>query len=246
MDGIENAVFKTLWHCTFDTESYWEAVSKDAPDDITINTLKESIKSDKKKLKGVEEELDDLVERVLKKKILKPETIQKKEAGLILQKEHWAAELEADQKKLDSMPRLKDYEHDVKAIRKALLKKYRSLKHLEAMTYKDKRRLLHSLFDGRDADGKRYGIYVRMESKKNKRRKHFRFYIYARLFTEFGGFLTDVPDDFDIHEWARKRRAEWSKRAGKHKQSDQGRKKLGKMRPRKRRKEYKTKSILSK
>jgi hypothetical protein len=212
--GIENAVFKTLYRHTFDVESFRGAVAEQAPDDTVIKSLKDDIEYNEKYLEKVEKKLDDLVEIALKK-TLKEETIQKKETELRKMKKQAEEELEADRKKLDSMPRLKDFEKQAKAIRKTLLNRFQSLEHMEKMTFKQKRRLLQYLFDGRDPDGKKYGIYVWMKKKINKHKKHFSFDVYAQIFTGYGGFYTRNLDGLDFHERMDKRMAEWSKKQGK-------------------------------
>jgi len=247
MDGFEKAVFKTLWEQTFDTESYWEAVAKKAPDDIQINTLKASIKYNEKGLKEIKKDMYNLTKAVLTKTIGQ-ETAREMDQELRAKKDKVMEELDADRKKLESLPTLKEFEHEVKAIREMLLKKYRSLEHLEAMTYKQKRRLLHTLFDGKDESGKQYGIYVRLEHR-NEKRKHFRFYIYARIFAcdppPYGSFVPGRPEDFDLGEVAEKQQRLLNK---KRKESKTGkrRKGHGTVKERKRRNEYKTKSLPSK
>jgi hypothetical protein len=88
-----------------------------------------------------------------------------------------------------------------------------------------------------------------LKGERKRGKKHFRFDIYARLFIEFGGFVSGRPDDFDLDEWAQKRRIEWGKKAGKaHKENkpSKRRKESKTVKGRKRRKNYKTKGLSSK
>jgi len=59
------------------------------------------------------------------------------------------------------------------------------------MTYKEKRKLLHWLFDGHDEYGARYGIYI---TKKGKgRNAMIDYFMYGRL----TGLRTLKGDDYD-------------------------------------------------
>jgi hypothetical protein len=218
-EGIQNAVFNALYRYTFDVKSFQEAVAQQAPDDTLINTLKDNIKYNEKKLREFEEELDDLVEIALKK-TLKRETIRKKEGVLLAKKKQAEEEIEAVQNKLDSMPRFKDFQKQAEAIRKKLLKQFQSVEHLKEMTFKKKRRLLHFLFDGKDQKGKHYGIYVRMKKKINMHKKHFWFEIYAPIIPNeygrgHGGFYSADPDGLDFYERANKIEGEWNEMLNK-------------------------------
>jgi len=212
--GIEKAVFKTIFRNTIDVESFRKAVAEQAPDDTKINSIKANIKYNEKELKKIEKELDKLVKIALNE-ILTPETIKKTEEVLLTRKKNTTTELETDRKNLKSMPRLKDFEKQVKEIRYKLVKRFQSEEHLEKMTFDQKRRLLEYLFDGKDQEGKHYGIYVWMKKKISKHKKHFHFDVYAQIFAGRGGFYTRDPDGFDFHERMDKRMAEYSKKLGR-------------------------------
>ena len=58
------------------------------------------------------------------------------------------------------MPDLKQVKQEAEQIRRELLTHYGSRDHLQRMSFDDKKQLLHRLFDGKDREGKPYGIYI--------------------------------------------------------------------------------------
>ena len=66
-----------------------------------------------------------------------------------------------------------------------------SMERLEAMTFDEKRELLHWLFDGIDSEGTLYGIYITTKAKGT-----YDYFIYGRLIE---GLRTVGGSDIDYY-----------------------------------------------
>ena len=66
-----------------------------------------------------------------------------------------------------------------------------SMERLEAMTFDEKRELLHWLFDGIDSEGTLYGIYITTKAKGT-----YDYFIYGRLIE---GLRTVRGSDIDYY-----------------------------------------------
>jgi site-specific DNA recombinase len=185
---IEKAVFATIFKNTIDVKGFKKAIKDSLPDKKQINLLKKNIAENEKKLRAIEKELDKLVDLAVKG-ALKKATIQKREKDLYALKQQLTDEFENDKRRLESIPSLEKIEAEAEVIRERLLKYFGSEDRLDKMTYGEKRELLHWLFDGRDEDGKPYGIYV---SKYDGDK--WDYYISAHL---FGTIRTLKGDDID-------------------------------------------------
>jgi hypothetical protein len=75
-----------------------------------------------------------------------------------------------------------------------MLEKYRSKEHLQEMSYDDKRALLHWLFDGKDQEGTKYGIYVTKTGKYKDQKVDY--FMYGRI----QGLRTLKGDDINYDE----------------------------------------------
>jgi Skp family chaperone for outer membrane proteins len=155
---IEKAVFGTIFENFGDVLSFEKAIEESIPDKKMIDDLEGRIKTSDKELKRINRELNKLVEMALKG-TLKHQTIQSKESELLEEKMKFTDALNADTDKLHSLPKPDAIKAEADIIRRMMLEKYRSKEHLQEMSYDDKRALLHWLFDGKDQEGTKYGIY---------------------------------------------------------------------------------------
>ncbi len=159
MKPIEKAVFETIFENIIDVPSFERSIKESLPDEKMVKGLQVKIEDSKKELKKVQRELDKLVESVLRG-TLSDETIKVKEKELIERRVSISNTLESDEMKLKSLPSIESIKNEAGRIRKELLEKYSGKERLMEMSYEEKRELLHFLFDGKDHEGKPYGIYV--------------------------------------------------------------------------------------
>lgn len=161
---IEEAVFQTIFENIVDVPSFEAAITESLPDEKTINKLKAEITKDKKTVKRISLELEQLVDLVLKG-TLQHETIKKKETDLIMRRDTLQETLHGNQGLLKNMPDVTEVKKQAESIRRNLLMHYSGEQRLSKMSFEEKRRLLHWLFDGHDPSGDRYGIYINKKGK---------------------------------------------------------------------------------
>jgi len=156
---IEKAVFRTIFENIVDVPSFEAAIAESLPDEKAKEKLKIEIGNDRKALRTITEEKNKLIELALNG-TLKRETIQKKEEGLIKQRDMLRDTLDGKERRLDNMPDIDSIKEVAHKIRKLLLEKYSGEQRYDNMTFEEKRELLHWLFDGIYSTGDRYGIYI--------------------------------------------------------------------------------------
>ena len=200
---IETTVFRSIFDNFYDEPSFDMAIKDFLPDKDHIDQLKESIRVAKSELKKVVADLDKLVDLALKG-TLKRETIQKKEDELCKAKLQLEEQIERDEIRLSSLPSTEKILAEAEVIRRQMMHYYRSTEHIAAMTFEEKKRLLHWLFDGKDNEGTPYGIYI---EKKGDRA--WDCFIYGKLIhgiTEayaneevYKTSYQGCPDHHDLH-----------------------------------------------
>jgi len=93
------------------------------------------------------------------------------------------------------MPDIHQVKQEAEQIRRQLLEQFSGKDRLQKMSFDEKRQLLHWLFDGKDREGKPYGIYV------NKRGygqgTEIDYYLYGRI----TGLRTLKGDDINYQAW---------------------------------------------
>ena len=144
-------------------------------------------------IKKLDKELEDLVNLALSGTLTR-ETIQKKETELIHAKSICIDEISNDQRFLQSLPNVEKLKEEANSVRRMLLEYFGSQEHQEEMTFEEKRKLLHWLFDGRDKEGNRYGIYI--NATKKGRNQKVDYFMYGKII----GLRTMVGNNYDFIE----------------------------------------------
>ncbi len=189
---IENAVFKTLFENAWDDPGFQEAVKDSMPDERQIQSLEEAVKKKEKGLRKIERRLEKLVDLAVEG-TLRKETIKRQEEGLYKARRQIIGEIESDKRRLASMPTIEQFEWEVRMMKSHFQAYFGSEERLKEMSYEEKRRFLHWLFDGKDEHGVPYGVYV----EKNGNDK-WDYFISARFFCglrTFKGNNIDYTDE---------------------------------------------------
>jgi site-specific DNA recombinase len=175
LDMIERAIFRTLFSNIYDEPSFDKAIRESLPDTEMVDSLKKSISDNENELKRIDSKLEKLVDAVMDG-TLRNVTIQKKEDSLYKLMDSINEELARDKERLRFLPDPDEVKKDARIIRLGLLDYFGSMERLQAMSFDEKRKLLHWLFDGKDKSGKPWGVYVWKIDKGE-----FGFYIRASL-----------------------------------------------------------------
>lgn len=96
-----------------------------------------------------------------------------------------------DRNRLESFPSIEEVKKESEKRRRMLMLYFGSMERLEAMTFDEKRELLHWLFDGIDSEGTLYGIYITTKAKGV-----YDYFIYGRLIE---GLRTVRGSDIDYY-----------------------------------------------
>jgi site-specific DNA recombinase len=166
---IEDKVFTWIFQHTDNKQAFEKATKESLPDALCIKGLKDKISWNEKKLKKVENDLERLVENVIEGRLRK-ETIKPKEDKLYKEKESTEERLEILRSDLGTLPDIEEVKAKGELLRKFFLNKYskgRSLKRFQAnkMSFEEKKEIIHWLFDGKDDNGKPWGIYLKRVEK---------------------------------------------------------------------------------
>jgi len=193
LEKIENAILRVIWENTMDEDGFNEALQSKFPSpekklDLTALVLRKEkelckIKSDKAKL------VDALL-----KGTLTENTIKAKELELIKEEQLVSGQLERSKKSLTEIENDQEVEKRLREIRTELLDYFSSWDYFDHMTFKDKRRLLHSTFGhgGISEDNIPYGVYIRRIGKSK--------YEYRIVAVLFEGEQILYKDDYDYYD----------------------------------------------
>ena len=96
-----------------------------------------------------------------------------------------------DRNRLESFPSIEEVKKESEKRRRMLMLYFGSIERLEEMTFDEKREMLHTIFDGIDSEGTRYGIYITTKAKGI-----YDYFIYGRLIE---GLRTVKGDDIDYY-----------------------------------------------
>jgi hypothetical protein len=163
-DIIDDAVVAHLFE-TFGDRVKMEQAAKDAiPDLREAKLLKAQLRKNNKELEKINRAKNNLLDKV-EKDIIEDEDLRdrfqrhKERENLI------KSENETIQYKLSSIPTEREITLKTQLLLRTKQSYYFTEKHLNEMTFENKRELLQNIFSGTDTDGKRFGVYVEKKSK---------------------------------------------------------------------------------
>lgn len=194
-DTIEKAVFETIFENICDVVSFEKAIADSLPSEKLKTEIEDRIRVYEKQLVRIQKELDALVKAVIDG-TLSSETISAKEKELLQQRSQAEEGLKADKAQLNSLPDPQEVRREADEIRRSLLERYSGLERLSEMTFEEKRALLHWIFDGKDANGEPYGIYI--STKGRARKQKVDYFMYGKIVglrTLKDGNINYIEDD---------------------------------------------------
>jgi hypothetical protein len=159
LQQIEDAVFRKIFQNTIDEVGFSKAIRDAVPSPEHIEAMKANIVKNEERLRKVEKDLNNLVDLAMNG-TLRKETIEKKEGELYEAKAKLHEEIERDKQTLNSLPSVEQLEQESEFLRAKLMMFFQSSKRYREMSYEEKRQLLNFLFEGKDAWGMPYGIYI--------------------------------------------------------------------------------------
>lgn len=184
LEKIEKAVFDTIFQNIYDEVAFTKAIRDSLPDEGYVKKLQTGITDQERQLNIINHQLEKLVELALEG-ALKKSTIKAKETALLEQRETITNKLEINKMTLSSLPDIDESKRKAEGIRIALMQYFKSADWQQRMSFDDKRKFLNWLFEGKDSQGTKYGIYISKIGQK------VQFLIYCKLIY---GAKTLLPD----------------------------------------------------
>lgn len=157
---VDDAFFKEIYNHIYDGAAFQESVKTFLPDENYIRILKDDIEALEKDLDNAQNKLDKLVDAYIDGK-LKKSTIKNKEKSILEKIDNIKNQLNEKQEKLATLPNPNKAMQDAEDLRLALMDYYKSDKWQSKMSFNDKKRFLHWLFNGKDSAGVPYGLYAK-------------------------------------------------------------------------------------
>ena len=195
-DMIEDAVFETLLIYFGDHSKIEEATKENLKPVEKRKELEKEINLKEKAAERIYNEWEQTLDKRVQEDYL-PEMISKRIEGYKDTYGQLSAEIKELKAKRNSLPSDTDLERDIEQLKQDIAKKFSGPNWLEEMTFEDKRKLLHWLFQGKDEDGKPYGIYVTKEGKyKNA---DIEYSIHAKISEGLGGWFLDGEHEMNLY-----------------------------------------------
>lgn len=166
------------------------------PDQNKIDKLHKEVDLNRKKLNKAENDLDKLVNDLLKG-VLSEGAIKKKNDTLSREVTRLKDKLNRDEQRLSFLPSKEEIERQEKNLKMAFQDYYYSRERFDSMSFEELRALMFSIFDGEDDDGNLLGVYVKRINPIGKYPVRFEYYINACF---FAGYLESAPDNEDDSE----------------------------------------------
>jgi hypothetical protein len=186
---IEEALLYALFN-TFSDEKGLEAAMKPfLADETYIKKMENELRLKRIKYDEVNTELDQLVEIVLTGKLEK-ETIKKKETQLLALKKILEPDIDQLEFRLKQIPSKNKAEKEFQLLQSHMRSYYSSAAKLKHMNFKEKRKLLHEFFDGKDLEGFPYGVYIEKQGRQD-----WSYTVYGKVVCGWGEIWGDSYRD---------------------------------------------------
>jgi len=190
-DELEEAVLVRLFATLGDAAGIEAAVLKVIPDRAKIEELRERKKFLESELLKAEARKNRLIDSIADGIISKDEVTRKMEE-IRARENSLKEEIDGIEPQLTHAPSEEDIRHKAELIQRMVGQIYRTPLQLRKMTFEEGRKLVSAFFSGKDAQGRRLGVYVEKKPDSGV----IRYEIRGTFDQTFKGTLT--PDGLDI------------------------------------------------
>ncbi|MFH1080473.1 MAG: recombinase family protein [Pseudomonadota bacterium] len=158
-DIVEGAVIEDIFRMLGDLPRIEQATKDAIPDLKELEELKVSIEYNEKELLKNKKSIDNLISQIeegnISGAVVKARMSELKAIEISL-----TTRIDADRIRYETIPSPQDVKRKAGLLLRLMRDFLSRQKHLEEMTFDDKRKLLQYAFNGKDADGKRLGVYI--------------------------------------------------------------------------------------
>ena len=184
-DPVEQSVMETILFNFVDGPSFEKAIDDRLPDVNKKKELENELKQTNKTIEKINGELKRQYE--MEKQGKYPTEMMESERKQNMESwEKLTAEARELSDRINRMPDIELIKEKAELVRQDIALKYGGPDRIEEMTYEEKRNLLHWMFDGKDEDGKPYGIYINKEGKYKNTVVEFRIHSKIMIRDLFG------------------------------------------------------------
>jgi len=194
-DMIEEAALMRVFGILGDPAGMEAAMQKAIPDRAKIRELRERKGFLELELSKVEGRKNRLIDSIADGLITKGEAakrmqeIRERESSI-------KAEIEAIDPQLSEVPTEEEIKRRAKMIQRVVSQIYRTPSHLKKMSFQERRKLIATFFSGKDAQGRRLGVYVGKDKDG-----HIHYEVRGAFNQTFRGTVTpDRPDMLDYRD----------------------------------------------
>ena len=191
--SIENAVIDDIFGMIGDKPTMEAATKAAIPNLREIKEREDKIEQTKKLIQTIKLKKERLIDQI-EKNTVSDDDIKERMSTYKAQIEKLQAEINLNKKICENLPSSESVSTKIKLMLRLKQDILRSYKHLSKMTFKQKRTLLQLVFAGKDADGKRYGVFI------NKTKNGKWVYTIKGIFQDLKGSLRErnLSGRFDL------------------------------------------------
>ena len=164
-----------------------EQTMRTASTDLDLaEKLEDQISKWEKEISQISKDEEKLIEAVLDNTLPK-DSIRKKMDEFSIRKESIKGDIQIAGRKLEQIATEKELKSRSEQIKRRIERSFlTSDNRLKEMSFDEKRELLQSLFNGKDSEGRRYGVYL------EKRKSHWIYKIKGNFQEIVGSFKLDI------------------------------------------------------
>ena len=163
-ETVEDSVLFNLWSIFGDKAKMEQAANDAIPNFEEVEKIKKQIASDHAELKKIKQDKKRLIEAI--KEVGIQDGDLKRDYKALAEREILLNEEIKDlSEKISEFPTEKEIKDKAGLIQRITENYFRGPDHLREMSMDDKRAFFQSVFNGKDRDGKRYGVYVSQYEK---------------------------------------------------------------------------------
>jgi DNA invertase Pin-like site-specific DNA recombinase/predicted transcriptional regulator len=159
-DKIEHAVILLLFNIFGDRDTMEKAIQRAIPNPVEVDKLRSQLTYFEEEIKAVQQEKQNLI-RSIAKGILTDDDAAKSMEDIRGRESVLNSEINKITPQLENIPTKQHIERHARFMEKVLKQAYKADGAFVKMTYEAKRELVTRVFAGKDAEGKRRGVYMK-------------------------------------------------------------------------------------
>lgn len=163
-DDLESAIMVHLFRMYGDIDEIQKSMLRAIPDNSKVEEMRDQKQILKKQLEKADAELQRVI-KAIAKGLISDDEAEKAVAGIRERETLLKGEIEKIRPQIENVPTKDLIKKRAKLIKRQLEAVYTRPGRLKKMTFDNKRKIIESAFGGKDAKGKRFGVYLHKPDK---------------------------------------------------------------------------------